>query len=104
MGEQGWNRRCVVRKDWPQEEGMLRDSQRPRSTWRRRSQEERKVHPPRTVFHQDPPETSHKGWEEGNVWTDRDGEGNEGKDSGESQACVCPEKCGLRCGWGKPYH
>merc|ERR1712032_616404 len=100
--EQRWNRRCAVRKDWPQEEGVLRYCHRTCSTWRRRSEEERKVHPPGIVFHQDPPEASYKGREEGDVRTDRDGEGNEGKDSGEGQACVRFEECGLRQGWGKP--
>merc|ERR1712032_112922 len=100
--EQRWNRRCAVREDWPQEEGVLRYSHRPCSTRRRRSEEERKVHPPRTVLHQDPPEASYEGREEGDVRADRDGEGDEGKDGGEGQARLCPEECGLRQGWGKP--
>merc|ERR1712032_652674 len=78
--------------------------QRPRGIGRGRSEKEREVYSSWFMLHQDSPEASHQGWEEGNVRQDRDGRGHEGKDSGESQACVCLKKCGLRYGCGKPYH
>merc|ERR1712032_1547583 len=80
--EQKRNRRCGVIQNW--------------------RQKEREVYSPRVVFHQDPPETSHQGWEENDVRTGSGGEGNEGQDSREGQACVCPEKRGVRHGCGKP--
>merc|ERR1712032_1232113 len=98
--EQRRNRRCAVGKDWPQEDGVLRNSHSPGGTWSGRGEEEREVYTSWVVLHQDPPEACHQGWQEGDVRTDRDGEGHEGKDSGESQACISPEKCGLRHSWG----
>merc|ERR1712146_570133 len=75
--------------------GLLWCLEQPCVGWHQGGEEERRLHSPRPLPHQDQDKTSNKSMCEGDVWQGDSSEGKASEDSGESFPCCSPQEADL---------